>query len=138
MSSRLFTVLRDRQGLAYAVASIYQSNVLQGVFLTYIGTNPNTVDQARLGMEEQITLLKRNFVSSKELEQAKDRIIGNYILSQETNSEKAHTLSTYEIYNMGYDFEPKFFELINSVTEQDIIETANKYFGAPCVTVIVK
>ena len=138
MSSRLFSTLRDKQGLAYTVASIYQSNVLQGVFLTYIGTNPNTIEQAKKGMEEQITLLKRNFVSSKEIEQAKDRIKGNYILSQETNAEKAHTLSTFELQGLGYDFEKEYFKYIDAVTEQDIIETANKYFNAPKVTIIVK
>ena len=138
MSSRLFTELRDQKGLAYTVASIYQSNALQGVFLTYIGTNPNSINETKNGMLNQITTLKRNFVSSKELEQAKERLLGNYIISQETNSEKAHTMSAFELYNRGYDFEKEYFDQINSVTEQDIIEVANKYFSKPKVTVVVK
>lgn len=138
MSSRLFTELRDQKGLAYVVASSYQSNALQGAFLTYIGTNPNNIEEAKQGMLEQLKKFQTNFISSKELQQAKDQIIGNYILSQETNSEKAHTLSTYELYDKGFDFEKKYYELINNVTEQDVIEIANKYFSEPKVIIIVK
>ena len=138
MSSRLFTELRDQKGLAYTVSSVYQSNLLQGAFVTYIGTNPKNVQQALQGLEEQIDKLKKEFVSSKELSEAKDRIYGNYLLSQETNSDKASTVASYELSGRGFDFDKKYFELINSVTEQDIIEAANKYFSASKVTVIVK
>ena len=138
MSSRLFTELRDQKGLAYTVASIYQSNTLQGMFITYIGTNPKTVEQSKNGMFEQITKLKRNFVSSKELNQAKEQLYGNFLLAQETNSEKAHTVANFELTGRGYDFYNNYFEYINNVTEQDIIEAANKYFSQPAITVIVK
>ena len=138
MSSRLFTELRDRQGLAYTVGSVYQSNTLQGAFLTYIGTNPKTIEESKKGMLEQIDKFKKVFVSSKELEQAKDKIYGNYILSQETNAEKAGTTAAFELTERGYDFDKKYFEYINAVTEQDIIEAANKYFSCPKVVIIVK
>ena len=138
MSSRLFTVLRDQQGLAYTVASAYQSNILQGVFAVYMGTNPANEQKAKEGLMNEIAKLKRNFVSSKELEQAKDRIIGNYLLSKETNSEKANAVAQMELYGRGYDFDLKYADYINSVTEQDIIEAANKYFSAPFVMVTVK
>ena len=121
MSSRLFTELRDKQGLAYVVASTYQSNMLQGAFITYIGTNPHNIDFAKNEMLKEIDKFKKNFVSSKELQQAKDQIWGNYLLSQETNSEKANTIASFELYNRGYDFEQKYMNYINSVTEQDIM-----------------
>ena len=138
MSSRLFTVLRDQQGLAYTVASVYQSNFLQGVFAVYIGTNPQNVNKAKLGMLNEISKLKHNFVSTKELEQAKDRIMGNYLLANETNSDKAQALGIFELYGRGYDFDKDYADYINAVTEQDIIEAANKYFSEPVITVIVK
>ena len=108
------------------------------MFITYIGTNPKTVEQSKNGMFEQITKLKRNFVSSKELNQAKEQLYGNFLLAQETNSEKAHTIANFELTGRGYDFYNKYFEYINNVTEQDIIEAANKYFSQPAITVIVK
>ena len=138
MSSRLFTVLRDQQGLAYTVASIYQSNMLQGAFAIYIGTNPQNLQKAQEGLKSEISKLKQNFVSSSELSKAKDKILGNYLISKETNSEKAQTMALFELYNRGYDFDNKYAEYINAVTEQDIIEAANKYFSKPYVTVIVK
>ena len=138
MSSRLFTELRDQKGLAYTVSSVYQTNILQGAFVTFIGTNPKNIQQAKQGLEEQIDKLKKEFVSSHELSEAKDRIYGNYLLAQETNADKASTSASFELSGRGYDFDKKYFELINSVTEQDIIETANKYFSNTRVIVIVK
>ena len=138
MSSRLFTELRDQKGLAYTVASTYQTNSLQGAFVTYIGTNPKTAIQAKEGIEEQINRLRKEFVSSKELSQAKDRILGNYLLSQETNMQKAQTVAAFELFGRGFDFDKKYFDYINSVTEQDIIEVSNKYFNNAKVTIIVK
>ena len=138
MSSRLFTVLRDQQGLAYTVASIYQSNMLQGTFAVYMGTNPQNAQKAKEGMINEINKLKHNFVSSKELSEAKDKILGNYLISKETNSDKASEAATFELYGRGYDFSDKYADYINAVTEQDVIEAANKYFSAPCVTIIVK
>ena len=138
MSSRLFTVLRDQQGLAYTVASVYQSNMLQGTFALYMGTNPQNTQKAKEGMIKEIEKIKHNFVSSKELAEAKDQILGNYLISKETNSEKANSLASFELYERGYDFDNKYADYINAVTEQDVIEAANKYFSAPVVTVIVK
>lgn len=138
MSSRLFINLRDKQGLAYTVASTYQTNMLQGIFSIYIGTNPQNIKLAEEGIIKEINKLKRNFVSSTELKQAKDKILGNYLISNETNTEKAQVKGLFELYEKGYDFEKNFEKYINEVTEQDIIEISNKYFSEGMTKIIIK
>ena len=138
MSSRLFKNLRDKDGLAYQLGSQYSPNILKGTFIVYIGTNPENLTYATEKMREEVFRLKKEFVGSKELQEAKDKLLGNYILSQETNLDKATTIGWFETTGRGFDFEKKYIDLINSVTESDIIEVANKYFTDKYILSIVK
>ena len=137
MSSRLFNRLRDEQGLAYQVGSTFLPNINQGVFAVYIGTNPKTALHSRNELLKEINLLKKEFVSDKELQEAKDKILGNFILAQETNMEKASTLGWFEVSGRGIDYLNEYPQLIKSITAADVIKAANKYFDAPNVTTIV-
>ena len=138
MSSRLFKNLRDQEGLAYQLGSGYSANALRGAFVVYIGTNPQTLEKAKAGLFREINRLKTEFVSSKELKEAKDKLIGQFTISQETNLDKATTLGWFETTGYGYDFVNDYEKLINSVTESDIINVANKYFNSNYVLSIVK
>lgn len=138
MSSRLFKNLRDKDGLAYQLGSQYAPNVLRGAFIVYIGTNPENLDYAQKRMKEEVFRLKKEFVGSKELQEAKDKLLGHYIIGQETNLDKAMTLGWFEASNRGYQFDEQYKNLINSVTESDIIDVANKYFNDNYVLSIVK
>lgn len=138
MSSRLFKNLRDRDGLAYQLGSQYSPNVLKGAFITYIGTNPENLEYAEKRMKEEVFRLKTEFVGSKELQEAKDKLLGHYIIGQETNLDKATTIGWFELSGRGYNFDNEYAKLINSVTESDIIEVANKYFNDKYILSIVK
>ncbi len=128
MSSRMFKDLREQEGLAYQLGSGYSPNVLRGSFMLYIGTNPATLEKAKTGLFEEINRLKTEYVGDKELRDAKEKLIGNYIISLETNLDKASNTGWYEASTRGYEFKDNYQELINSVTDSDIIEVANKYF----------
>ena len=138
MSSRLFKNLRDQEGLAYQLGSSYSANALRGAFLVYIGTNPQTLEKSQKMLMAEINKLKTEFVGTKELKEAKDKLTGHFIISQETNLDKAATIGWFETTGAGYNFVDDYEKLINSVTESDIIEVANKYFTNNYVLSIVK
>lgn len=138
MSSRLFRNVRDQEGLAYQLGSSYSPKILRGAFTMYIGTNPKTLELAKEKMIAEVNKLKTQFVSDKELKEAKDKIIGHYILSQETNLDKASTVGWFEVSGRGFEFKDKYEALINSITASDIIEVANKYFNKNYITSIVE
>jgi predicted Zn-dependent peptidase len=137
MSSRLFTQLRDEQGLAYQVGSSFSANTNKGIFALYIATNPENVIQAQEGMLSEIEKIKKEFVTDKELSEAKDKILGNFVLSMETNMDKASVFNSLEETGRGYDFVKKYPNIINSVTVQDIIKASNKYFSKPYVLTVL-
>ena len=137
MSSRLFNNLRAEQGLAYQVGSTFLQNINQGLFAVYIGTNPNTALHSKNELLKQINILKKEFVSDRELQEAKDKILGNFVLSQETNMEKASTLGWFEVSGRGIFYLSEFPELIRGVSQSDILRVANKYLNEKYVTSVV-
>ena len=138
MSSRLFKNLRDQEGLAYQLGSSFSPNVLRGSFTMYIGTNPKTLALSREKMLFEVNRMKSEFVSDKELNDAKEKLIGNYLISLETNSDKASAIGWFEASGRGFKAKDSYATLINQVTASDIIEVANKYFNQNFVTSIVE
>lgn len=138
MSSRLFVDMRERKGLAYEVGCSYPSFYGNSYFVFYIGTNPKNISLVQKEFKNEINHLLTQPVNEKELELAKQRLVGYIALSQETNAQRASQRARYEIYQKGYNFSDKYEKLIESVTGDDIMKTANKYFKQPFVTSIVE
>ena len=129
MSSRLFYEIRDKQGLAYAIGSGFSAGVNKGSFTLFIGTDPKKSDKAEEALMKEIERIKSSYVSEKELEDAKNKLKGHYILSLETNGDKAENYAVSEVSGDGCDFPNKIFELIDKVNVNDVINAANKYFS---------
>lgn len=129
MSSRIYKNLREQDGLAYQLGSTYSAKILGGTFLTYIGTNPQTLEISKKKILAEIEKLKMEFVSDTELKDAKERLKGSFIIALETNSEKASTIAMFEAMGAGYDFLPIYIKMIDEVTASDIVRVANKYFN---------
>lgn len=134
MSSRLFTEVRAQKGLAYSVGSTTSAYVNKGMFTVFIGTDPKKVDDAEKAMFFEVERLKKEFVTDKELKDAKNKIKGEVIVSQETNAEKAHIISVSEQNGNGCDYYfDNFNRDIDNVTAEDVITVANKYFSNPYI-----
>jgi len=138
MSSRLFTKLREEQGLAYAVGSTVSTNILDSVFIAYIATNEQNIEKAKQGILEEFEILKKEMVTTEELNNAKDKILGNFLSALETNMDKASLLAWYNILELNLNAFEDYQNLIKNVSQSDIIETANKYFSNPYIYTVIK
>ena len=138
MSSRLFTKLREEKGLAYTVGSSLMTNVLDGAFVAYIGTNENSIEEAKKGILSEIETIKTEMVTTQELNDAKDKLLGKFLLSLETNMDEADLLSWYSALGRNLNAFEEYKEMIKNVSQNDIIETANKYFSKPYIYTVVK
>jgi len=129
MSSRMYKNLREQDGLAYQLGSSFNPKALGGTFLTYIGTSPKTLDYSKNKINSEIERLKMEFVSDSELENAKNKLKGSFIIALETNSEKASVIGNFEALGLGYNFLDKYIKMIDEITSSDIIRVTNKYFN---------
>lgn len=130
LSSRLYQNLRESDGLAYQLGSSYSPKMLGGFFVTFIGTNPDTLEYSLTKMSNEIKRLKTEFVSDTELQDAKDRLKGGFIVALETNADKASNAGLFEAYGFGYDFLKQYLKMIEQVSASDIVSISNKYFNS--------
>ncbi|MEI7473699.1 MAG: pitrilysin family protein [bacterium] len=137
LSSRLFVDLREKQGLAYEIASVYPTRADNSYYAMYMGTQPESIKKAIDGFLSESDKLKKYGVTQKELEDTKQRITGQFLIAEETNQEKSHYLGWFEVLGKGYLFNYNYPAIINAVTIEDVKNTANKYLSEPyAITVI--
>ena len=86
MSSRLFQVVREKHGLAYAVHSSIQLFADTGVLLIGAGLDRSRKEKALELILREICRLKRDPVSARELVRAKEYIVGHLRLALESPS----------------------------------------------------
>jgi len=121
MSSKLFTEVREKRGLAYAVKTSADLSKNYGYLVIYVGTEKEKVEEViRICIEE---FGKMALISEKELEDGKTQIIGNYGVMSEDSSSVAQNLISEEIGESAEEYY-KFRENIMKVSLDDIKKIA--------------
>lgn len=138
LSSRLFLELRDKKGLAYVVRSSYETYKLAGNFMIYIATEPGNIEVSLKGFDEEIEKIKTVLVSEKELDDAKNNLIGKYAFLDETNLQQACGFAKYNVLGLGFEYGEKLKQIIKTVTPEQILKCAQKCFNDKYVLSIIK
>lgn len=87
MSSRLFQEVREKEGLAYAVFSYHSSFLDNGLLTIYAGTGIEQLPLLQEIIAKTVDLFVTDGLSDKELNNSKEQLKGNLMLSLEsTNS----------------------------------------------------
>jgi zinc protease len=136
MSSRLFSILRDQQGLAYSTGSLFPSRQADSHFATYIIVLPENAERAREGILEILEDIKEHGVTAEELARAQSSIIGNYLIDHETAERRAWYLGWYEMLGVGVAMDEKYPQLIRQVTSEDVQRVAEKYLRTYIVSLL--
>ena len=136
LSSRLFVELREKRGLAYDVSAFFPTRLDTAPFITYMGTAPTNTGIAIEGLSTEVERLTTAFLSEKELQGAKNKILGQYALGKQTNGEIAQTYGWYETLGLGTDFDRSFQDAIPPITPEVVREVANKYLSQPYISLV--
>ncbi|NEQ77147.1 MAG: insulinase family protein [Okeania sp. SIO2C9] len=136
LSSRLFVELREKRGLAYDVSAFYPTRLDISNFTVYIGTATENTAIAKAGLREEVERLVNNQLSSEELQVSKNKLLGQYALSKQTNSQIAQILGWYEILGLGMEFDANFQENLTMVSTAQAQEVASKYFIEPYISIV--
>lgn len=136
LSSRLFVELREKRGLAYEVSAFYPTRLDPSHFVVYMGTAPENTAVALEGLQAEVNRLRSIPLSSDELEASKNKILGQYALSKQTNSQIAQALGWYETIGLGIEYDLQFQADVAMVTAEAAYQTANEYFIPPYVSLV--
>jgi len=128
MSSRLFTEVRSKRGLSYAVFASADQFTDHGCFGTYAGANNEKALEAIETIMNEYKKLKTELVPEDELRKVKDMIKGRLAISLEQSDEVAGYFAEQELLEDKILTPEQKLEKIEAVTVQDIQDVANDLF----------
>ncbi|CAD5910846.1 putative zinc protease YmxG [Planktothrix tepida] len=136
LSSRLFVELREKRGLAYDVSAFFPTRLDQSQFVVYMGTAPENTDIAIEGLRTEVERLVNIPLTPDDLQVAKNKLLGQYALGKQTNSQLAQIYGWYECLGLGIEFDTEFQTNIAGVTSAEALRVANHYFIEPYLSVV--
>lgn len=122
MSSRLFSEIREKRNLAYAVKGHSNINKDFSYNLVYVGTTKDNVEIVKKIILEEFEKVSKE-LSEKELNQIKEKMKGNYQISMEDSQDQMVNLLSHEITGKAEDFYD-FEKNISEVRLEDVKELA--------------
>jgi predicted Zn-dependent peptidase len=133
MSSRLFQNIREKQGLAYAVYSELNLFSDTGCLTVYAGTAVETAKQVVSSIMQEFRQLKEEFISTEELQRAKDHLKGSLMLSLESTSSRMSNLARQELYFDRFMSLDEMLDSIDSVSQEEVQMIAQEFFRTDSV-----
>jgi len=125
--SRLMDQIRDNLGLTYGIYSHFEAREFPGAFQIVLETKNQNTNQAVAEIRKEIKKFLEKGVTATELAEAKAYLTGSFPLRMDTNAKMVKLLSAIEFYGLGLDYPEKYPQLINQVTEEEILRAARQY-----------
>jgi len=124
LTGQLFTEVRSRQNLTYAVEAPFLERAVGagGLYVTTVSPE-RTMDV----MREELMALRNSHVSDEGLERLVQQFITEYFLDNETASAQADFLARAELFAGDYRSAQTFAEDLRRLTPQDVQTAANRY-----------
>ncbi len=123
MSSRLFQRVREDLGLCYSVYSFQSFYSAGGVGGVYVGTRRAHEDQAVEAIREELARVAAEGLPPDELEQVKQQVKGQVMLSLESTAARLYRLTTAALHDepfLGLDELLGRFEAVSTVEVREL------------------
>ncbi len=125
---RLFLNLREKHGWTYGSYSSLSSGKYIGKFRSSASVRNTVTDSAVVEIFNELKRIRTELVSDEDLQNAKSKYIGNFVMQIEKPETVARYALNKETQNLPADFYENYIKNINAVTAQDIQNAAKKYF----------
>lgn len=136
-SSRLFQKLREENGIAYQINTFLNSFYDVSTFGVYLSTNDKSIFKAQNLIFNEIKKMKQKKVDTKELDRAKEYLIGNILMSLESTTNRMHRIAQSVIYFGKIKSVEETIRKIKSVTREEILELSNELFDNNSLTRVI-
>jgi predicted Zn-dependent peptidase len=128
MSSRLFTEIREKRGLAYSVSTGVESYRDCGYLATQAGVEHDNLEKTIEIILKEYKKIAMDKVAEKELQKAKDYIKGKSVMSFEESDEVAMFFVDQEVRKKKILMMEEIFKRFDKVTVGDILRVAKEIF----------
>ncbi len=137
MSSRLFTEVRERRGLAYYVRASSGNYQGTGVFAVSSGVQVSKIEEAITVIINELCKIREFPVDPKELHKAKEYIKGKSTLALEDNQARLDWFLEQTAFHKKIETPQEFFDAIDKITAKDIQKVAKDILQEKNVTLAI-
>ena len=135
MSSILFKLFREKNGLTYDVGIFNPTRKNNTPFLIYLSvSNKNALLAFELLSEFWVKLLT-SMVSEKEIHLAKEKLKSSFLISNQSIEEIFQRKIQLISYGLKPNFDKDFLSNIKKVNSKDVFEVTNKYLSKPFLSI---
>ena len=129
MGGRLFSDLRDKRSLAYAVQPFYSPALGGGVFGFYMGVGPGKEPAALKGLEEHLSALRSSAPTPKEMARAKAYYLGRHAIGLQSYGALATAMAGGELEGLGWLFYTTIPDKVKAVSAQQVEAAVDQYLN---------
>jgi predicted Zn-dependent peptidase len=136
MSSRLFTEIRERQGLAYDISSYVEQSHNSGSLVVYAGIDPNNTQVTTESILEQLSSLKKG-ITPDELTRAQELLKGRLELRLEDSKNMALWLGSQELQTHRIFEINDVTNIIDAITIDDLEQVAKNLLSSDSISLAI-
>ena len=136
MSSRLFTEVRERRGLAYYVYGVNHSYTDAGSLYAQAGVDINRIDDAITTVVGELKRIADEPVPADELEKARNFTKGRFVLQLESPQGLVMSGLRREVLEGRAADPEEILAELDKVTVEDVQRVARTYLSAPTVVTL--
>lgn len=127
-SSRLFSEIREKRGLAYTISASVEHFTDSGYLSIYAGVPHAKLRETIKCMVDALRKIAREGVTRSELQHAKDFYRGQFAISLESSDEVASFYGTQELFRRKISLPEEVMKRIELVTEEEVAAVAKNIF----------
>ncbi|PKN09356.1 MAG: hypothetical protein CVU72_02580, partial [Deltaproteobacteria bacterium HGW-Deltaproteobacteria-7] len=135
--SRIFSVVRNKEGLAYSAGSFYRARSTYGVFGTYAFTKTSSTMKAFSLINSVLDNIRSGTITARELDWAKQSIENGFVFSFDTPDQIAWQQMNLEFEKLPADFLLHYRDRIENVTVEDLNKAALHYLSKANQVVLI-
>jgi len=128
LGSRFFVRIREQMGLAYYVGASQMQGLVPGLFLFYLGTDPQKIERVKTALLDEISKLAAEGLTNDELVRAKKKLLGQMQIANQSNDSFGYMAALDELYGLGFAHYQTLERDVEAVTLEDVKRVAAKYF----------
>ncbi len=132
MTSKLFKELREKRGYAYATYAFYPSRLSSTRLFAYIGTSPEKEESA---LKDLLDIIKSAPITQEDVDIAKSKIIGGFLLDHQTRSKQAWYLGFFQVMGFGWKMDQEYPQIIQKISLEDVLKVRSYINKHHCVVV---
>jgi zinc protease len=137
LGGRLGATIRERQGMAYHISSVLDATVVEGPLMIRAGVSPADVDRAIASIDQELTILRRDGVTLRELDESRGYLVGSMPRALETNAGIATFLQTAEFFGLGLDYDLRLPDLLEAVSLEEVNKVARGSLNPERATIVI-